>query len=268
MAETLYSSYDGEYGDVGHNDGDDGDDFNAGHNDDASDDGRHRVHLVSETPHSTHLKQHLPASTFIIASWRQILTLQNLLEQIWRQPIPHSPFRIKLFTYYRFLPFIPYSQLTKTNLGKCQDVGRCGQRLASESHWKRLVVFPPSWHGGAQGKDEYFAQSDFSQVPTGHWTVNSSGGPIRIHTTFQNSKSYPKIKRPLSIILFVLALTWHTSNLRLGGYKNPDPKSLKGFLEMRAGWNVESGLFAPGVNIAAYDLVTIWLDHSLNTATV
>ena len=99
---------------------------------------------------------------------------------------------------------------------KCQDVGRCGQRLASESHWKRLVVFPPSWHGGAQGKDEYFAQSDFSQVPTGHRTVSSSGGPIRIHTTFQNSKFYPKIKRPLSVIVFVLVLTWNTSNLRVG----------------------------------------------------
>ena len=71
VAETLYSSYDGEYGDVGDNDGDDGDDgdgFNAGHNDDAGDDGGYRAHLVSETPLSTHLKQHLPASTFTIAS--------------------------------------------------------------------------------------------------------------------------------------------------------------------------------------------------------
>ena len=57
----------GDVGDDG-DDGDVGDGFNAGHNDDAGDDGRHRVHLVSETPHSTHLKQHLPASTFIIAS--------------------------------------------------------------------------------------------------------------------------------------------------------------------------------------------------------
>ena len=39
VAETLYSSYDGEDGDVGENDGDDGDGFNAGHNDDAGDDG-------------------------------------------------------------------------------------------------------------------------------------------------------------------------------------------------------------------------------------